>query len=467
MVTTFDGGDLTSDSGLLLLSSVDRHLRLSESLASVVVDNRQPAKVVHQLVELMRTRLGAIAAGYPDCNDLNTLRRDPALRLFSGCKLKEHDLAGQATLSRWENSVSIADLKQLGMVLMASAIAQLPPGTRQVVVDVDSTDDPCHGQQQLEGFNAYYGHHCFHPLLVHVCGVDSRGKEGRMWPVAAVLRGGNTHGSRFFRPAVSRVIDAIRVRFPGIQIIVRADSGFGSDKLMRLMERKKVDYVLGVPKNAALTRWADAILAKAWTMYSRWPKVFCPQSRLESGKKGPVPDCIAYGGFIHNSDSWTTCRRVVVKAAITHAPFTQKPELNPRYVVTNLMNPQRNLQGKRWKPEEVYRFYCRRGDQENRIKEWKLDMQSGRTSCHRFTANQFRLILHTAAMLLLNVLQEQIPVTSKFRNPQINTLRLQLLKVAARVTVSCRRICVQLPTAFPHADLWLALNQNLHPARAG
>lgn len=202
------------------------------------------------------------------------------------------------------------------------------------------------------------------------------------------------------------------------------------------------------------------------TKYRRFPKVFCPAFRsieVKDRKKGYPPACLRFGGFIWQTDSWSQLRRVVVKAAITHTHGGQKPELTTRFLVTNLMAPHYDTAGRKWRAKRLYNFYGRRGEQENRIKEWKLDLESGRTSCHRFEANQFRLLLHTAAMLLVALVQEQLPPASQWKKLQAGTLRCQLLKVAARIIVSCRRIHILLPSSFPHAAVWHHLNHSLAP----
>lgn len=470
VVASFDGGELTSDAGLLLLAEADRRLELSRRLSGTLEDGRQEAKVRHPAEELLRARIGAICAGYPDCNDLNVLKRDPALRLFSGRKYLDKassELAGQSTLSRWENRITSAELVRMGLELMALAVEQLPPDTRAVVIDVDSTDDPCHGQQVLQGFNRYYNCHCFMPLLVHISAVEDGGhgrvREGRRWLAAALLRSGRCHGTYHFRAVVHRVILELRRRFPQVHIIVRCDSGFGTEKIMRFCEKRRVHFVLGLPQNEVLQRRSGSIQLKACLKYTRFRRIFSPRERRQRGLKTPAPSCAHYGTFYHQPNSWSAVRRVVVKAGLTLHPLHETPELNPRFVVTNIMPPMLNAAGRRWKACEVYRFYCQRGDQENRIKEWKLDLNSGRTSCHRFSANQFRLLPHTAAMLLLNFVQHKMPVTKKLGPLSIGTLRLHLLKVAARLTASTRRLHIQLPTSFPYAGIWLALQPNLAP----
>ena len=233
--------------------------------------------------------------------------------------------------------------------------------------------------------------------------------------------------------------------------------------MLRFCEEQGADYTIGLATNQVLERLADRTQVITSAKYRSLPGRYSPKVRAEKGLTGPPDECITCGSFAYQAESWTQVRRVVARVTITHAPCSQKPELTTRFVVTSLMPPQRNLQGQKHTARWVYSKYCRRGDQENRIKEWKLDLQSGRTSCHRFAANQLRLILHTAAMLLLAVIQNAVPTTSSLHGAQIATLRQAALKVAARIVVSCRRIRIMLPTSCPQSTTWYALHTALAP----
>lgn len=472
----FDGGDLTSDGGLLLLGQLERRIGLSARLCAAVGDRRQPGKVRHSLSELFRARIGAIAVGYPDCNDLNPLRIDPALRLFSGQRLwakksasgangsggnrseANRVLAGQSTLCRFENGMTRRQVYRLALELARATIEQLPIRTEQVVIEFDSTDDPCHGQQQFEGFNAYYREHCFMPLLCHLAVKDQKGGV-RRWQLPVLLRPGRVHGTVGVRAVLKRVVALLRERFPAIQIIVRADSGFGSNEVLCACERLEVDYVIGLPQNTALHRESRHQQMQTCLRYTRERDHWRLMARSPAKWRPPCDalECVEYGSIYHRADSWPKVRRVVVKSAITHN-LAGEAALNPRFVVTSLVPIHLNAAGRLWKADEVYRFYCQRGDQENRIKEWKLDLEGGRTSCHRFLANQFRLLLHGAALLLLNLLQSHLDPQQAFGRTSVGTFRASLLKVAARITVTCRRIRIQLPSAFPYQETWRLLH---------
>src|SRR5580700_7945954 len=244
----FDGGEMTSDAGLLFIAQADRKLRLIEQLAAQIWDPREPGKVRHSIEDLLRERIFALAAGYEDANDLDTLKSDPALLLSCGKPVGEGEaLASQPSLSRLENRVDSKDLFCLAHELARIVIAQLPSHTRKVVLDVDATDDPCHGQQELELFNGYYDTHCYLPLLLHITAED-----GRQRLVSALLRPGTAGATVGLFGLLSRVIAHLRRRFPQIAITLRADGGFGNADVLAFCEQHKLSYVLGLPGNPRL-----------------------------------------------------------------------------------------------------------------------------------------------------------------------------------------------------------------------
>jgi len=420
----FDGGDLTSDAGLTLLAAADRKVGLTAALSRAVTDRRQAGKVRHSLVEMMQERVYAIAQGYEDANDLDRLKADPALKTACG-RLPQSgaDLASQPTISRLENGLSARDLVRMGRTLAQRVIAQLPADTAEVTLDVDVTDDPCHGQQQLQFFNKFYDDHCYLPLLVYVTGGD-----GRQRLVGGLLRPGNVGATTGLRTVLARVVRLLRQRFPEVRIILRADSGFGVAEVLRWCHRLRIDYVLGLASNPVVARLSTPVQMDAALKY-RWEGNGCRE----------------FGEFQYAAQSWEQPERVTVKAEITQG------KLNPRYVVSSLQERT---------PEQVYDYYCARGDRENRIKELKLDLCSGRTSCHSFLANQARLLLHAVASALLAVVQAALAGT-QWAAAQVSTLRTRLLKVGARVVQSCRRIRLHLPTAFPEREVWALLHRRL------
>lgn len=420
----FDGGDVTSDAGVLLLREADRRTGITDSLALGIEDRRQRGKVAHTVVEMVRARVLAIACGYEDANDLDTLGSDPALKI--ACErlpATDGSLASQPTISRLENSVGRADLYRMGVALAERVVAQLPSGTKRIIPDVDATDDACHGQQQLEGFNGYYDEHCYLPF-----GVWVTDEAGRMYLMASVLRPGKAGATLGLFAVLRRVVSLLRKRFADLEITLRGDSAYGVADVIAFCEKRNLHYVLGLRRNSRLQVLSTPAQMRACL---RW---------REEGD-----GCRELDEFQYKAGSWSGKRRVVVKAEITRG------DLNPRYVVTS--HPEGT-------PEEVYAFYCRRGECENRIKELKLDMQSGRTSCHRFAANQFRLLLHSAACVLMGVVQAALSGTCLAR-AQAGTVRLRLLKTGARVVQTCRKIWMHLPTSCPGKDLWRHVAENL------
>lgn len=422
IVGRFDGGEVTSDAGVMLLRDADRKMGLTELMAGLATDRRQPGKVTHPIEEMIRERVYAIGLGYEDANDLDLLGSDPALKSACGKLPSENDLASQPTISRLENSITRKDLLEMGMGIAETVVASLPRRTKRVILEVDVSDDPCHGQQEFEFFSGYYDEHCYLPLYVHITGGD-----GRRRLIAALLRHGKAYVTHGLFGILSRVVGVLRDRFPKLKVILRADGSFGVEDVISWCEGNDVDYVLGLSTNKKLAELSTPTQMDAALKY-----------------KWEGDGCREYGEFGYQAKTWARERRVIVKAEITGG------ELAPRYVVTNLARS----------PRRVYEFYCRRGDQENRIKEMKLDLASGRTSCHRFLANQFRLLLHTAACVLMGTLQEALEGT-QWAKAQIGTIRTRLLKVGARVVETCRKIWFHLPTSFPEKEAWVQAHRRL------
>lgn len=436
VVCRFDGGEMTSDAGLLALSQADRKLRLTERLSSQIADPREPGKVRHPVLTMLRERIFAIAAGYADANDLDALCRDPALLLSCAKPLRtarsdsrsDSRLASQPTMSRFENEIEPADIERLTEVMAEVTVEQLPGGTRSVILDVDATDDPCHGQQELQFFNGYYDAHCFLPLYLHVTGDERSGGDGVERLMSVLLRPGNAGAKDGLFEMLERAIRLLRKRFPTVGITLRADAAFGDGETLTFCEKHGLGYSLGLKGNPRLHReveWmAESILSVSET--------------LGIDEKD-------YTSFSYQAEPWERARRVVAKVE------TVRATLNIRYILTSRPCQQ---------PERAYRFYCGRGDQENRIKEMKLDLNAGRTSCHAFDANQMRLLMHAAACVLWRAVQDALRGTC-WANKQIATLRLMLVKVAARVEQSCRKVWLHLPTSCPYQELWRYLHSRL------
>jgi hypothetical protein len=412
-----DGGDLTSDAGLLLVSLADDKLGLTDAMAAGIADGREQSKVVHGVVEILRERIYAICQDYEDANDLDTLRYDSALK--AACKRlpkSGEPLASQPTISRFENMPGAKEMARMAESMARAAISRLPARTGRVIIDVDATEDPCHGQQELELFNGHYGCHCYLPVMIHITGDD-----GRQRLIGSVLRPGNAGPSKGLYSSLRMAIRLLREHLGQVHIILRGDSAYGVSNVLNFCEDMGIDYILGISGNNVLDDLSLPIQIEACLRY-KWEGNGCRE----------------YGSVLYQAKGWRHPRRVVIKAEITQR------ELNPRFVVTSLENLSE---------VEAYDFYCARAEQENRIKEMKLDLNSGRTSCHRFLANQFRLLMHTAACMLMGMLQESLAGTS-FAKAQVGTIRTRLLKVGARVVETARKIWFHLPSSFPAQDAW-------------
>jgi hypothetical protein len=434
IIARFDQPHASSDGGALLLKAVDERLGLTWRLASTIRDRRQPGKVAHPLRDLLRQRVFGLACGYADCNDAARLTDDPIHKL-----LLERDpldgaaLGSQPTLSRFENAVGRADLYRLGMALADSVLLfhreRLCDGGRLITIDLDATDDPTHGQQELALFNGYYDTWCYLPLVATV----TFNAEPMQHVVAALLRPGTGAATRGVRGLLRRLFTKLRALFPHARLRVRADAGFADAKLLAFLDAAEVEYVLGLASNRRLDKRVRRLLGRA---------------RMRVRTTGET--ATLYGETRYAARRWDRKRRIIMKAEVLCYPG-RSPKDNPRFLVTNL--PHR--------PATVYtRLYCSRGDMENRLKELQHGVAMDRTSCSRFVANQFRLLFSVAAYALLQALQS-FARTAGLGAAQVWTLRERLLKVAVWVERSVRRIVLHLPQAFPWRDTWRELAEAL------
>jgi len=423
----FDAPQISSDGGLLLLRQMDDRLGLSQRLAALLPDERDPSKVKHARREQVRQRLYQIALGYADCNDADRLRHDPLLKSVCDRTPQAQGLSSQPTLSRLENAVDARTLRAILREVEEQYVSSFTQAPEVIVLDIDSTDDPTHGQQQLSFFHGYYDQHMYHPLLIF------DGESGQL--VSAVLRPGKVHAARGAMGVLGRIIRRLKQRFPQVQIVVRGDSAFAVPRLLRLLdtldqELGGIAYVLGLAQNAVLLRHGAAAIAEA-------------RARVGTTRRAVQH----FEAFAYAAESWPQARHVVIKAEITAQGE------NPRFVVTSLTE---------FAPALLYHAYCERGQCENYIKDFKNALQADRLSCHTFAANFFRLLEHALAYVLLHGLRTQVaPLAPRLGRAQFDTLRLQLLKVAALVSHSTRRLLVRLPTAFPLAALFQRLAVSL------
>jgi hypothetical protein len=418
----FDQLNGSSDGGAVLLKAADRRYGLIQAWTGCLRDKRQVGKVDHSLRELLAQRVFSIACGYPDANDSARLSADPIHKmLLERDPIGGRNLASQPTLSRFENSIRPRELYRLGEALADSVIGRhaqrLQGRARLVTIDLDPTDDPTHGAQQLSFFNGHYDSWCYLPVM----GFVSFNDEAEQYLCAAVLRPGNVTAAVGAKGILRRLINMINYSFPGARIRVRLDGGFAQPALLDFLEgESNLEYVIAMAKNAVLKRKAKPAMRQARRL-----------SR-QSGETEHV-----YGEANYAARTWPQQRRIILKAEVVRAEG-KKPKDNPRFVITNMK------QSPKWLYEEVY---CQRGEIENRIKELH-DLQIDRTSCSDFWANQFRVLLTAAAYVLMQELRLKAANTSCAR-AQVWTLRERLLKLGARVLVSVRRVVVHLPSSFP------------------
>ncbi len=428
LTATFDVPNASSDGGAVLLKAADRRLGLIQRLAAARVDERQRGKVRHGLAELLGQRIYGLALGYEDANDDARLAEDPMHKLLLGRDPVTGDaLASQPTLSRFENDVTRGELLAMSETLFETVLARHARRRRKVrriTVDLDVTDDPTHGAQQLAFFNRFYDRWCYLPLLAFL----TFDREHEQYLCAAALRPGNAPTQHGALTLLKRILGRLQERFPNARILVRLDGGFAAPELFEFLDFVGVDYVVAIAKNPVLEREAELDLIIA---------------RLLSEHSGQTEH--VYTDFTYAAGTWDRERRVVCKAEVVRLDG-REPRPNARFVVTNLTG----------KAQRIYeRIYCLRGEVENRIKEL-FDVALDRTSCAKFRANQLRVLLAAAAYVLLQELRLAARGTAWAR-AQVSTLRLELLKIGVQVIASTRRLVLRLPTAFPYRDGWRAL----------
>lgn len=424
VIARFDGGRLSSDGGVLLLAEVERRLGIADRLARCIEDPRAPERVVHGVAEMIRFRALAIAAGYPDANDCDRLRRDSAFKMTVG-RLPETggDLCSQPTMTRLENLPGTVALKRMmaAMVeLFCDSFAAVP---RRIILDIDDTEDRAYGQQQLCLFNAHHDSRCYMPIHIYEA---ITGK-----PVAIFLRPGKTPDGTEVALVLRHVVRALRARWPRVDILVRGDSHYGRPEAMAWCERHRVGYIFGLGGNKVLLRRVAAEAEQVALVHLDVPAGDKVRRHTE---------------FRYAAKSWKAERRVIARIEAS------SQGVDSRFIVTNLAGLPKSLYEK---------VYCARGQAENLIKVHKLHLASDRTSCTKAAANQFRLLIHTAAYWLMHTLRGMAPKAPFWRDAQFDTLRLGLIKVAVRVHELATRIKVALPTGFAYQQGFSALATRL------
>lgn len=438
-VVRFDHQHASSDGGAILLQVCDRRLGLTEALIGALEDRRQAGKIRHAIGDLVRQRLYAIACGYPDGNDASRLASDPIQKLLCDRDpLRGEDLASQPTLSRFENAFDRADLYRMGVALADTVIERhrrrLKRKVKRITIDLDPTDDPTHGAQQLSFFNGHYDTWCYLP----VAGFLSFNEEPEQYLFAYVLRPGNVGAAVGAIGILSRLLPRLRAAFPRARLRVRLDGGFASAEIFAFFEREGLEYVVAMAKNKVLERRAARLMGTA---------------RRLSRARGETAHL--YSECRYAAGTWKQRRRTIIKAEVVRHPG-RDPKDNPRFVITNLKHSPRHL---------YEAIYCARAHIENRIKELHHGLEIDRTSCTRFLANQLRGLLTAAAYVLYQELRLRAARTT-FRSAQVSTLREHLMKLGAWVQSSVRRIVLHLPASCPHRDAWQVIATSLGAAPA-
>jgi hypothetical protein len=426
ITATFDGGRLSSDGGVLLLAGADRRLGLIDTLARLIPDHRSAAHVVHEIADILRARVFAIGCGYPDADDLDHLRQDPAFKLACG-RLPESGavLASQPTISRLENAPDLRTLLRLARAMVDLWCRGHPRPPKAITLDIDDTLDRVHGHQQLSLFNAHYDERCFLPI--HVYDTASGHCLG------VILRPGKTPNGVEVRNHLRRLVRWIRAHWPDTRITIRGDSHYGRLEAMAWCDARDVRFVFGLSGNTVLDglveETADAV-----------------RTRRALGNLDAVRD---HAETRYAAKSWSAPRRVVARIA------GSRRGLDTRYIVTNI---------EAGSPAWLYdSLSCARGQAENLIKLHKTQLASDRTACRSPLANQMRLILHTAAYWLVHRVRAAIPHPQPLARAEFATIRLSLFKFAARISKTATRVRLAFAAAHPEAALFRSLIRSFSP----
>lgn len=420
----FEGGIVTSDAGLLLLRETERKIGIINRLALSVTDKRDLRYIDHTMRELLTQRVMQIACGYEDADDSDSLRNDPALKIACGrTPLSGADLGSQPTMSRLENAVSRTTLYRMGEVLVEGFLDSYRRAPKKIILDIDDTDDPTHGAQQLSLFNAYYDEYCFMPLHIY------EGYSGKL--ICTVLRPGKRPTGAEVASIMRRVLKHIRNRWPKTTIVVRGDSHFSGPEMFDLCKSyRRVHFVFGLTSNRALA-----------------PKVEGAVMLVEAAYKRVGTKVKIFVEFPYQAKSWSCSQRVICKIEVN------EQGRNVRFIVTDM-----NGKG----PQRMYdESYCGRGRMENFIKDHKNALHSDRMSCHRFEANQFRLFLHNAAYVLMHAFREQGLRGTKLVGAQFDTVIMKVLKIGAEVVEMASRIKIHLPTSCQCKETYARVYRNL------
>lgn len=420
IIVDFKGGDITTDSGLLLLRQFDGQLALTKQLNGIFNDWRNPVFIEHETHEMLCQRIYQIAAGYEDCNDADTLRLDPTFQTIVG---KSDPLASQPTLSRLENHAdeeTIQRLSAAGLRWFLKHGYKKREAPEEILIDSDATDDPCHGQQEFAFFHGKYGEHMYHPLFFF------EAKTSLL--LSALLRPGNASAAAGIAEELQRLLAILKERFPDTQISYRADAGSAAPEIYRTLESLGAFYTIGIASNSVFKKRTQRWITKAERKYARTQT---PIRRFYS--------------FRHRAKSWNKQRKILVKIEV--GPLGT----NVRFVITN--RPGR--------AEALYSLYDERGQCENWIKAYKRGLSGDRLSCHSYRANALRLQLHALAYQLLVLFKLHALRTTELAHAQFDTLRVKLFKAGARFRRTARHLWFHLSSSWPGRDLFVEIWQAL------
>ena len=418
----FSGGDVTSDAGVLVMKETANKIGIIERLVQAIHDERHQSYVKHESTELFTQRILQIVCGYEDANDSNDLRIDPGFKAACDRLPSEADLASQSTITRFENSITTKDIYRIAEVFVDQFVASYDTPPEAIVLDMDDTEDETHGAQQLSLFNGYHDEYCYMPYFIF------EGRTGKL--ITSILRPGKRPDGKQIRAIIKRVIKRIRKAWPTVGILFRGDSHFATPKLYSWCDKYNVYYVHGLTKNSTLKELAKSTLAAAHRRY----ETFGEKARVF--KELPYQAC-----------TWHRALRVIIMAEVS-----ERGE-NLRFIVTNLEHER---------PSFLYETaYCGRGQMENFIKEHKIALRSGRTSCHSFIANCFRLMLHSAAYVIMHTFREKALQGTSLANAQFDTIRLKLLKIGAEVREFKTKLHFILPSSCPVKDIFATMVRNI------
>lgn len=411
----FDGGEVTSDAGVLFLRETEAQVGIISAISSAIHDLRDSRYVGHKTRNIVTQRVNQIACGYEDANDCNTLRNDPGHKLAADrLPISGKTLAGQPTASRLENAVSRSDLYRIGCAIVDNFITSYSTPPKIIILDFDDTEDETHGYQQLALFNGYYNSRCYLPLHVY------EGLSGKL--ITSILRPGKRPTGKQVVTILKRIVKRIRASWPDTIIVFRGDSHFCSPEVLKYCDEHDLRYCIGLSSNAVLKRLIEPLMTEAKNIFAK------------SNNKVRL-----YDSFTYKAKTWNNPQLVVAKAEVN------EKGKNLRFVVTNFTEPDEAT---------IYqKIYSGRGRMENYIKDHKIYTKSDRTSCHKFSANQLRLFLHSTAYILMHALRENILKGTELARAQFDTIRLKLLKIGAKVRELKTRIKLHLPSSFPYKSI--------------